>query len=138
MKINTLFPSRYLKVGDFSTPKTLTIGPVIKEKMRDSDGVETEKPVLYFVEFSKGLVLNRTNGDTLAKLFGDESDDWKGKRVSLISVKVSAFGKVTDALRVDDKLPANASSTPYLEPPTHQPTDDEINAALGDSDEEPF
>ena len=128
MKTNEMFPSRYLKAGDFPTPIILTIRAVEWEGMHDQDGAVVEKPVIYFEEFPKGLVLNKTNSGSLEKLFGDESDNWKGARVTVLTVKVSAFKKVVDALRFDDKAPATASTPATLE---------QINQTMGES-EMPF
>ena len=128
MKTSEMFPARYLKVGDFPTPMVLTLDRVDWENMHDADGNEIEKPVLYFQEFPKGLVLNKTNGDVLSGLFGNESDNWKGARVTIISVKVSAFGKTVDALRFDEKAPA---------PATAPITPEQINNVLGEA-EAPF
>jgi hypothetical protein len=125
MKTSEMFPARYLKAGDFPTPIILTIERVDWEKMHDSDGDEVEKPVLYFKEFQKGLVLNKTNCDIIRKMYGDESDNWNGKRVTVIAVKVTAFNKVVDALRFDEKLPGSPKSSS---------TTDQINKELGDAE----
>ena len=65
-----------------------------------------EKPALYFKGGSKGLILNRTNGDTIAALHGTDSDDWIGKRITLyIQSGVKAFGKTWDVVRVRNQIP---------------------------------
>jgi hypothetical protein len=125
MKKNEMFPARYLKAGDFPTPIILTLDRVEWENMHDSNGDEIEKPVVYFTEFPKGLVLNKTNGDVLYDLFGNDSDLWKGKRVTLLTVKVTAFKKTVDALRFDDKAP---------EPAPAPATAEQINQTLGEAE----
>jgi hypothetical protein len=118
-----MFPSRYLKAEDLPGTVILTIKNVAWETMHDQDGAEVEKPVVYFDENPKALVLNKTNADTLSHLYGNESDNWNGERVTLMTVKVSAFGKVVDGLRFDNKTPS---------PPAAPATDEEIIHSLGD------
>jgi hypothetical protein len=62
--------------------------------------------VLYFQKATKGLVLNRTNAMTIAGLYGDESDDWTGKRISIYPTRIRAFGAMQDTIRVREEIPA--------------------------------
>ena len=81
---------------------TLTIEYVRTEEIRGHKEVE-EKPVMYFQEVQKGLVVNKTNAKYLIGLFGtDETEDWRGKRITLYTEKVNAFGKIHDAIRVKE------------------------------------
>src|SRR6185436_3542211 len=70
-------------------------------------GAEKEKkPVLYFQKATKGLVLNRTNAMTIAGLYGDEADEWGGKRISIYPTRIRAFGAMQDTIRVREEIPA--------------------------------
>src|SRR4026209_2145377 len=83
MKISQLFPSKYVKAADLNGKTvTLTIAKLVVEELGHSAEKE-KKPVLYFQKATKGLVLNRTNAMTIAGLYGDEADDWPGKRISI-------------------------------------------------------
>lgn len=106
MRIDHLFPSKYVKAGDLNgKPVTLTITRLTVEKM--GHGAEEErKPVLYFEKATKGLVLNRTNAMIIASLYGNESDDWAGKRIVIYPTKVRAFGAYQDCIRVKEEIPA--------------------------------
>jgi hypothetical protein len=100
MKTNQVFPSKYLKGADlFGGILPVTIKLVALENMKDQDGNEQQKPVAYFEGGVKPLVLNMTNWNFLRDHYGDESDLWNGKQAALITVKVTAFGKTTDAPR---------------------------------------
>jgi hypothetical protein len=99
MDVNNLFPSKYLKASDATPSITLTVKGVTWEKMKDKDGNEEEKPVIYFNEQTKGMVLNRTNANTLTHLYGSETDKWVGQRVVLGTEIVTAFGESKPALR---------------------------------------
>lgn len=83
MNFSQLFPSKYFSKDDLPQPKRFTIDSVEMEEIENEDGV-SKKPVLRFTEEeAKPLVLNRTNGDTLSELFGEETDSWQGKQIEL-------------------------------------------------------
>ena len=110
MHFKLLYPSMYLGSHDIG-PKdlVLTIRRIVVEELKTERGTE-RKPVAYFVESEakakadrseeKRLVLNKTNARIIANLYGNEVNDWAGKRISLYSAKVSAFGAEVDAVRV--------------------------------------
>jgi hypothetical protein len=103
--MNDLFPSKYLKAADADPDLILTIARIAKEKMQNQDGEEEVKPVIYFVESEKGMVLNKTNGNALTGMFGETVEEWTGQRVTLAAVDVDAFGKIQKALRFRAKAP---------------------------------
>jgi hypothetical protein len=119
MKISQLFPSKYVKAADLNGKTvTLTIAKLVVEEL--GHGTERErKPVLYFQKATKGLVLNRTNAMTIAGLYGDESDEWTGKRISIYPTRIRAFGAMQDTIRVREEIPAQprplAVATPIEE-----------------------
>jgi hypothetical protein len=99
MDVSVLFPSKYLKAADATPPLTLTIKRVSWEKMKDQEGNEEDKPVIWFAEQEKGMVLNRTNANTITDLYGPDVDRWTGQRVVLGTEMVTAFGATKPALR---------------------------------------
>lgn len=112
MRISQLFPSKYVKATDLNGKTvTLTIAKLVLEEL--GHGAEKErKPVLYFQKATKGLVLNRTNAMTIAALYGDESDDWAGKRISIYPTRIRAFGAMQDTIRVREEIPAQPRPQP--------------------------
>lgn len=96
MNINSAF-STSLKADDLQGKKPiLTIDRVEVEKVG-----EDKKPVLYFVGKEKGLILNRTNSNTLVELLGTaETDAWHGHRIQLITAMVDYQGKRVPAIRL--------------------------------------
>jgi len=136
MNANDVYPTNYLKAEDIPTPMTVTIEGVGMETMHDKSGKEMEKPVVSFSELPKGLVCNKTNWKMLTKLFGDETDAWKDKRITMVIVPVDAFGETVDAIRLTPVKPAGPKKTEQqilkemgiqseepadLEPPTIEP-----------------
>src|ERR1035437_1443317 len=77
-----------------------------EEKVKTADG-DKVKIVLYFAENVPKMILNITNGTTLANLYGLHPDNWIGKKILVFATPVKAFGKVQDALRIRDFRPEN-------------------------------
>ena len=104
MKGSEFFPSKYLKAEEIANtvPMTVTIKTVMAEtlKSRDKSNQEEIKPVAYFEELEKGIVLNKTNWYTIAALHGDDSDEWGGKQIALIVMDVDSFGDIVSAIRI--------------------------------------
>jgi hypothetical protein len=100
MNSSQVYPSRYLKSEELAEDITVTIKKVVLEELDSQDKGKQEKPVAYFNEVEKGLILNKTNWSLIAKQHGDESDDWTGKQITLTVMDVEAFGDIVSAIRV--------------------------------------
>ena len=83
----------------------VTISKLAQEQVTGQQGRKEDCFVVYFKEFDKGMILNRTNARAIEKVAGSGLiEDWKGKQVTLYVEKgVKAFGDVVDALRIRDK-----------------------------------
>lgn len=96
MNINEAFPSKYLKAPDLNGRRVkVTISHAQEEKLGD----ET-KIILYFVGKNKGLVLNKTNANNMAAMYGYETDDWQGVEAELYEVETTFQGQATQGLRI--------------------------------------
>ena len=80
-------------------PQKVTVRRVTSEEIGIGDQ-KTTKMVLYFGEMEQGLVLNKTNGKLLVKLFGDETDSWVGQTVELYVAEVEYQGEKQAGLRL--------------------------------------
>lgn len=108
MNVNTVFPSKYLKADELEGDVSYTISHVELEEL--GQGVDKEtKPVAYFTETDKGVALNKTNCATIAGLYGPETDDWAGKRITLFAQEVDFQGRQVLAIRVRMRAPAAPS-----------------------------
>ena len=99
MRMSDMFPAKYLKKEDFDAPTVLTIKNCAVEEVGKNDA----KPVMYFNERVKGLVLNKTKASLLSETFGDDSDAWVGRKVRLSSdpsVRDLA-GKIVGGIRLE-------------------------------------
>lgn len=102
---------------------------------------DDEKPVLYFVGKDKGMVLNKTNAQNIAIVYGDDTTDWRDQELVLFPAMVDFQGKTVEAIRVRAPQPKDrqqqrrpverrddpiSSGPPAGHPADTQLTDDEI------------
>ena len=124
--INDAFPSNYLKVSDLKGSQPVV---VIDRVEFEPVGRQREmKPILYFAGKEKGIVLNKTNANTVAHLAGTpETTEWTGVRIRLYSTHVEFQGETVEAIRVK-AAPPGAVTTAAPPPPVDAPplTDDDI------------
>jgi hypothetical protein len=103
----TLYDANYLYAHDLQERDvTVTIKRWDGAKVKNKDKTE-RKPILFFKESKdgRGLVLCVTNGKTIARMYGNDIDDWVGKRITLFSTRVDAFGETVDAIRIRPGVP---------------------------------
>lgn len=101
MKVSELIPSKYLAKADFDEDgTTLTIKKVEIEDLGRDDQTE-RKPIMYFRENPKGMVLNRSSLRLLESCFGDDIEPWTGKKVIIyVDPTVSFQGRIVGGLRL--------------------------------------
>jgi len=105
MKKGDAFPSSYLGKDDLYEPVTAVISDVRLEEIAGGAGSE-DKPVMHFEGGTKSLVLNATNWNTLEAVYGEDTDDWRGRAVELyIDPGVVYAGKRVGGVRV--RVPSN-------------------------------
>ena len=131
MKLDQAFPSNYLKCSDLNGREiTATISEVKMEDVGDD-----HKPVVYFRGAQKGLVLNKTNGYSIGDIYGDDTDNWIGRKITLFPDKTSYQGKRVDCVRV--KGPSD-NGTQQSAPPSPPPPARTVSDEAGLDDEIPF
>lgn len=125
-----LFPGRFIKAGEMDGKSvTLTIADVYLDHIEGEDGREKPQAVVAFRETKREWALNRTNGICLRALFGDQTDDWVGRRVTLyperdtsglsdsgVCLRVLGAPHLTEALTVEVKLPRRKPQKRTLKP----------------------
>jgi hypothetical protein len=122
MRMSEVFPSKWLSGDDLPHDTTVTIARCVLEEVRNPRTKKVEKkPCLYFVNRKKALIVNKTNADTLVALYGDESNEWAGKRVILGSEMVDSPRGQVLAVRVRNVDP----DTLVTAPPPAAPEPDE-------------
>lgn len=103
MHVDLLNPSRFLKAAEFhGEDVTFTIADVELQELEREDNSKERKGLMSFKETPKLLVLNRTNAKCVAAMFGNETDTWRGKRVTFFPapMKDPFTGEQIAAIRV--------------------------------------
>ena len=107
----TMFDSDYLFAFHLQGREvTLKIVRVESGLVKGEKGKKDRKPVVYFAGKEKGLALNKTNGKTIAGLYGNDTAQWIGKLVTLYPT-TTEFGRETvDCIRVRPGVPRGKES----------------------------
>lgn len=109
--VDLLFPSNYLKCADLrGEPRTVRIIDIDPRHELKSQRGSDFKPAVTLEwpdgrKIEKLWVLNRTNANTIAAMYGNEAADWLGRLVTLIPARVPVGGKTSDAIRVKEGIP---------------------------------
>lgn len=99
--------SGYLKKEDFPSPALLTITSL---EVIDLGG--EEKVVMSFHEVNKPMILNKSNGETLCQLFGNDTDGIVGNTIVVYADPNIMFGgKRVGGLRLRAPKKPPASKT---------------------------
>ena len=102
----TYFPTRFIDETDL--PKERTSPPICKVAFEDlqipGSGSKEPKLIIYFEGDGKSLVCNKTNAHTIAKLWGNDRDQWIGKKLAIYFDPSVRFGaEVVGGVRVRAK-----------------------------------
>jgi hypothetical protein len=63
------------------------------------------KFIVRFEETEQALIANMTNSRIIAGLYGDDTDDWIGQRITLYPTETQFNGRMVPAIRVRSKPP---------------------------------
>ncbi len=148
MKVKKMYASNYLSAADIEDENlTLTVEEVREEEVGQQRDL---RPVVYFKEVDKGLVLNKTNMNTICDVLkSDESNDWVGQRITLYTAEIEFQGRMVEGIRVKLRAPKAASAGQQVpaqtvrgQRPASRGGSDYINAVQEgdeeDGDEPPF
>lgn len=101
MRATELCPPPHLEAADFANGDTVvTIRGVEMKEVGDEKVV---KGVVYLEEFTRGLVLNRTNLKRIIGHHGNETNAWIGKTITLYPSETDFGGKSVECIRVREK-----------------------------------
>lgn len=133
MKLSDLYPRRYATGHDLNGKAyTLTIERVQLEEMRPNHNAPAEmKPVIYFENSEKGVIMSRTMAYQVAGVVGSEDTlDWPGQRITIYPQPMMVAGKQRVGIRA--RAPSNGPD----EPPA-QMAEEDLTAAPPEEPEEP-
>lgn len=100
MRASELCPPPHLEAADFSGDTEVTIAGVAFSEVGEE---KQTKGVLKFAEYSRSMVLNRTNLKRIIAQHGNETDSWVGKKITLYPSETDFAGKTVDCIRVREK-----------------------------------
>lgn len=103
----SFFDRQYLYAFDLQgRDVTLTIENVTGGVLKGPKG-ESKKPLCHFREGKekKPLALNSTNAKVIAQLYGNDTSDWVGKKITIYPTTCDAFGQTVECIRVRPIVP---------------------------------
>ncbi len=100
MNLTEIFPRRFASGEDLSQSIIVTVSGVTLESMYSGSGQTVEKPVLYFKETKKGVVLCKTLAYQIADILGStDTNTWVGQQITLVSDTLLVAGKSRRVIR---------------------------------------
>jgi hypothetical protein len=129
--INDAFPSKYLRASDLGDDAVLvTIARIAIETFvsRETNKPES-KPIIFFHEFEKGLLLNKTNSKKISTLLkSSDTDDWAHQQIQIYATETQFGADTVPCIRVKQAaLPTKAQKAkfpPPAAPPEREPGDE--------------
>ena len=100
MKVSDVFSSNFLKASDIGNNQV----HVMISHVEMQDIGDDHKPVMFFQNKKKGVVLNVTNANAVAAAYGDDMDAWQGRAIVLFTMMVSFQGRMQPGIRI--RIPA--------------------------------
>ncbi len=133
-RLSDLFPSKYLKTEDLRGEHRLTIRDIAIEEVGQND----HKPVMYFTNAKKGLVLNRTKIDAIKQGYGNlDIEALSGKDIILAPGTTLFKGQSTACINV--RVPVGSIHETKVTPTDANPfSDDEVPEGGMDDGLPPF
>ena len=100
-----MFDSDYVASWYLDKDTTVTIDRVVAGQVEGQKGEKQKRPIVYFKKTEKAMVLNKTNGKIIAGMYGKDTDEWTGMKITLFATTCDAFGDTVDCIRVRPRVP---------------------------------
>ncbi len=113
MDYRRMYDSEFVASWDLEDDVTVTIDKVVAGEVGGEGGRDKErKPILYFSDAKKPMVLNKTNAKAIVGITGSkDTDDWVGAKITLYVTTCEAFGDTVECIRVRPVKPAKAKAS---------------------------
>ena len=116
---------------------TVTIERVTGGEIKGTGGKKSKKPLCYFKESrdKRPLGLNSTNCKAIAAMYGNDTANWIGKRITIYPTTTNFGSEVVDCIRVRPGVPsdkakpgelATAPAENEASTPDRQPGEDDL------------
>jgi hypothetical protein len=122
----TMYDSDYIHHYELPPGRdvVVTIAKCSAGEVTGTGGKKSRKPILHFVGKHKALALSKTNGVTIARLYGLDTAAWVGKRIALYISTTSLMGETVGCIRIRESVPPEVTAA--VEP---QPSQDSAHSA---------
>jgi len=111
----TMYSRKYFNQLDLppgnDSEMVVTIERVKAGHIKNSDGEEDAMPFVFFEGHPKPFGVNKTNGLTIEELYGEDTDEWVGKSLTLYRATVQSArgGGLVKAVRIRPSVPAGGA-----------------------------
>lgn len=102
MRLNEVFTSGKTWKAEDLEGKDLTLKITSVEPKKFDDG---PKLILKFHGTDVVLITNKTNAETISELYGDDTDEWAGKRITLFPTKTKFGTQKVACIRIRETVP---------------------------------
>ena len=99
----------------------VTIARVEAGSVNGQGGRKAKKPIMYFEGKEKGLALNSTNSKTIAAMFGNYTEKWIGKAITLYPTTTQMGGETVECIRIRPTPPVQQKNGRRAEPASEPP-----------------
>lgn len=126
------FPGKFISAADLDKTYVLTIKSVIMDLVDEK--ADEHKPVMYFTNTPKGVVLNVTRWNCAEEFLGADTDTWIGHQIEVFRSTTNFAGKVVACVAIRQpqvRAPVGLAQAPTA--PTQQKIDP-INPVLPPND----
>lgn len=110
----------------------VTIGEVKAGTLIGEGGRKSKKPVVRFTGKDKPLALNSTNAKTIAAMYGNDTDAWIGKRITIYPTTTEMGGQTVECIRVRPQVPSDRQAANGRRAQAPAPRDEEIDPVTGE------
>jgi len=127
----SMFDRDYIGTWDLmGKDVTKTIARVEAKKLRNKNAANT-KPVIFFKGAAKGFALNKTNGKTIAAMYGTNTDEWIGKAITIYATTTTFGSDTVECIRVRPSIPRGKASDEPIGPAAQEEEQGEGGASEG-------
>lgn len=99
---------------------TVRITSVEAAVLTGSGGRKTRKPVVHFEGKEKGLALCKTNAKTIATLYGNDTEKWVGKSITIYPTTTMFGVETVECIRVRSTVPKGNGARPSAPDPAER------------------
>lgn len=135
MDYRKMFDSEYIGAWDLPRDVTVTIASVKAGQLTGQQGRKAKKPILRFERTEKGMAANKTNCKIIAAMYGTNTREWVGKRITLYATTTEFGGETVECIRVRPQVPADAKRSTNSKAAEPEPGIDNTEHAHDDSDD---